>query len=778
MSGNHIQVLCYREKIDRDTGKPYIGHTKLDPEASSIVSLFKNIDKVISVIPEEQRWNCHYTLANCTQFTGKNLREFAYQETLAFDLDGIDTNRLYEYIEVFFNTVNLDRSCTSIVSSGHGLHFITAMKKRVESVDQLNKLKIKYTTLCGEINTAIFNAGLSGNADPIIWSEKKTLRLPNTINRKKDMEDTMCTLIENNIDYQDFDIEDIITFEADVEGGEDTSHYVVDTQAVLDGCEFLKFCRNNPNKVSEPQWRSMLSILQKIPMIGEKLCHEYSSGYSGYDHDETETKIDQIRGLTGPHSCKTVEINYPHCNACPHYMKCNNPLQIKSASFIATESTGFHTVKRDSKGILKPDKPCYTDLVEYFVRKNPYVVNSRDRDLYVFNGTHWSIMREIEVDNFATKHFSPTATNLMRSEFRGLLYSRNIVPPEFFESSTFGKLNLANGILDIKTRTLSPHSMDFGFTHVLPYDYNPNATCANFLKLLTDITLRDEELQQILLEYIGYIISGIDPAWGSKALILVGEGQNGKSTFINILRQLVGRNNYSTVNVKSFSDSNSVYGMVNKLLNVCEEESYDSLRDSTAFKNIVSGGETTIKQLYKEKYTAKIMCKVVVGCNAIPPTNDQSNATYRRLLIVPFDAVFSAENGNLDKNIVSKVQAELSGILNVVLVALDELLKNKDFTESRAAMNALKAYRMDNDLIGGFLRDNYIEDAEGMVYNKDVMSDFQEWRRENNIRADYDMRAMAKRLSTVFPKSGKSRDSKGRLITGVRKINAEDLSNF
>lgn len=776
MTQNYIQVLTYREAIDKVTKKPYFYSKKLAPDVTSIVSLFNNLDKIIEVIPENERWNVHYTLANCQapESETKGLREFAYQEAIAFDLDGIDLDYQQEYINIFFAVTKLNPDKTLVACSGNGLHFIVATTRKITTIEHLNNLRPYYKYVCGEINEAIFNAGLKGNADPLTLSEKKTLRLPNTINRKPNKEDKKAFIIFSKIEYQDYDITSGIdlSFEKDTEGT--TTSFVVDTQAVLDGCEFLKYCKKNPNKITEPMWRSALTVLAKLPVVGSSLCHEYSSGYKHYDYDETETKIASIAGLSGPHKCKTIENVFSGCKECKYYNKCSNPLQIKSESFITTQATGFHYVKRDSKGILKPDRPCYEDLVRYFESIQPYVVNARDRNIYLFNGKHWSMISEADLGAFATKHFMPTATNKMRAEFIGLCLSRNVVQPEFFEQSIFGKLNLNNGVLDVKTLTLTPHSPDYGFTHVLPYDYNPQATCPIFDQAMGEITMADRELEQVLLEYMGYIISGVDPAWGTKALILVGEGANGKSTFIEILRRLVGRGNYSTVGVKYFPDSNSVFGMVNKLLNVCEEESYDSLRDSTAFKNIVSGGETTIKQLYKEKYTSKIMCKVVVGCNAIPPTNDQSNATYRRMLIVPFNAVFSSALGNINKQIVQQITAELSGVLNRVLTAYVELFRRGEFFTPRASMSALEAYRKDNDIIGSFFEDCFVEDENGVTYVADVMSAYQEWRRNNNVKADYDVRQITRRTKTLYPRVAMGKTVKGRTYIGLRKLTSED----
>ena len=149
---------------------------------------------------------------------------------------------------------------------------------------------------------------------------------------------------------------------------------------------------------------------------------------------------------------------------------------------------------------------------------------------------------------------------------------------DFFHGKTDGYINFKNGILHIASRTLKPHTPEMGFKYVLPYDYNPNSTCPNFEKFLKDITLDDVELSNIILEYMAYAISGIDPFWGQKALIMVGNGSNGKSTLIQAMQDLVGPMSYSTVTLTQMANENMRETLVNKLFNISEEEKYDSPR--------------------------------------------------------------------------------------------------------------------------------------------------------------------------------------------------------
>jgi putative DNA primase/helicase len=693
------------------------------------------------------------------------------------DLDGIDMNKIEEYIRVTIDFLKVDKNKTGIFNSGHGLHFVIILDAPIASVKDLEALQPYYTELCKQLEEKFYSLGLSGKADPVRFCESATLRLPLTTNKKRDKQnnplpDVLATVIQGTVEPQAFYMDRLVTPPTPQEKLS-MSGYNVDVPAVLGGCEFLKHCYSNQGTVSEPEWYAMMGTLAFIPDIGRELCHTYSEKHSGYDRDVTDQKIDQAMGFGRPRLCSSIHEVFSGCVNCKHYMKCKTPLQIRSEDFIATEKTGFHEVLFDANGNPSKFIPNYSDLVKYFAREHQYCVDKKTRMIYVFNGTHWEERTELEIDNFSTTQFKPTANNTKRSEFRGLLYSTNVVNDDFFYGKTDGFINFNNGILHIASRTLRPHSPEMGFKYVLPYDYNPNATCPNFVKFLDGITKGDQELSQIILEYMAYAISGIDPHWGQKALIMVGSGSNGKSTLIQAMQDLVGPMSYTTVSLTHMANENMRETLVNKLFNISEEEKYDALRDSSEFKNIVTGGNTMVKRMYHQPYTTKIMAKLIIGCNEIPPTNDHSDGTYRRLLIIPLKAKFSEEEGNLDLDMKAKIKMEMSGIYNLILDGYNRLISNRKFTASKASTLELERYRNDNDFIHMFFTEcmddtNKVED---FVTFEEILSEYSEWRRLNGVKSEYTSIALSKRIRMIL----KNRESTQRKVGALNKRGLEGL---
>lgn len=357
--------------------------------------------------------------------------------------------------------------------------------------------------------------------------------------------------------------------------------------------------------------------------------------------------------------------------------------------FIKTEHTGFHSEKMVGAKVVKT--PEYEDLRRFFERSHHYKVMSAARQCYVWNGKHYEQMDKSLLENFAHKHFRPIADNRMVSEFVGLVLRSNVTPYEWFESDTRRKINFQNGYLDLNTDTFHEHTPEIGFRNVLTYSYDSKAVCPNFDSMLAAVTCNDEALQKVLLEFIGYSISQ-DSCWAQKAMVFEGTGSNGKSTLIQALTALAGNENVTSLTLGDISKEYYRQMLDGKILNIAEETPSRSLSDSSIFKNLVTGGRTTVRKIYQDPYEMCSRAKLVFSCNAIPPTEDTTDALFRRLIIVPFRAKFEPGSPGFDPFLGEKLILELPGIFNRVLAAYKDLWARKSFTSADASRAALDDY--------------------------------------------------------------------------------------
>jgi P4 family phage/plasmid primase-like protien len=369
-------------------------------------------------------------------------------------------------------------------------------------------------------------------------------------------------------------------------------------------------------------------------------------------------------------------------------------IQAQQAAFDKHAETnkrpGFYFI--GDKGGLVPD---YKGLLTLFKTVYPFKTIADMKSVFVFDKTHYRYFSPIEVKSFAEDNFNPAPSEKTRLEFLNKVLANNVKLRSFFMATTENKINFKNGILVLDEGfmgpELVPHSPDVGFRGVLPYDYDPKAECPFFDKWVNSIMLGDKELVAILQEFMGYIVRGGDYKY-HKALWLGGKGRNGKSTFIDLLKALIGSGNFSTISIKSLvGDKFAGADLDGKIANFSEETSPQELADSGPFKNLTGDGEIYAQKKYGDPYSFRNRAKLIMTYNTIPDLKDLSPGMLSRPLIVPFRKVIADEKQ--DRSIKQKLFDELPGIFNFALRGWDRLESQNDFTKSAVSKQALKSVR-------------------------------------------------------------------------------------
>ena len=713
-----IQIIGLRDFVDKNgiKSKKQAFYRK-GWRAPSVKELFANIDSYIEKIPVDERWNLYYTVANC--YEEPTARVFNTQNIIPFDLDGIDMNRLSDYQAIVAETLEVDQSDMGIICTGNGLHFLVGSSVEIIDDDYFEDNRHHYKAICDVLNLKFKGAKLPGDADPVVFCKGRLLRLPSTENRKPKKGVKQSYMIQPHITYLNKTVVDYSPI-PDVDVGDAMNsnmianlELVADEKGIREGCNFIRHCHENQNEIEEPAWYAMLSIIGRCDRAAE-LIHEYSEQAEGYTPQATILKWEQALSASGPRTCDSINDIYGACSSCPNFGKCTSPIQLMSEEHIRTEKTGFHTIFIKDTGVEKK-VPSYSDLMKYFNRLTPFTVTDLGGNLLTHNGTHWVDCPNKRLDQFAEENFIPEPDNKMCTEFKQKVLRNNIKELDWYNED--GLINFNNGVLNVESLELGPHSTDFGFKYCLPFDYDPSRDCPRFDLFMDEITCNDKDLQYVLLEFMAYSLSNIDASLGQKALILLGEGANGKSVFMDVLKHMAGYGNYCTLNMgHEISKLENRYQLDGKLFNVSEETPAKAMMENSVFKSMVTGGDIQARKLYCDSYTMKSTAKIILACNDLPETNDRSNGMFRRLLIAPFKATFDKET--MDRSIREKLYVESSGIFNKVLIALARFKGNKyEFTSCQAIDNQIESYKLDNNTVLEWFRD-------GVTYSEgeDVLS--------------------------------------------------------
>ena len=240
-------------------------------------------------------------------------------------------------------------------------------------------------------------------------------------------------------------------------------------------------------------------------------------------------------------------------------------------------------------------------------------------------------------------------------------------------------INLKNGLLDIGTEIFRQHSSRHLSLVQLPITYNPEAKCPNILKFLGQVFKPKDVFTA--LEFLGYCL--LRRAKYEKALMCVGKGSNGKSTFLRLIECFLGKKNVSHVSLQDFSfDKFAASDLYGKMANIFADLKTQSILDSGIFKVLVSGDSLRAQEKHKKSFSFNNYAKIIFSANQIPEAQEDY-AYFRRWTILVFDRIF--EGVERDSNLIARLttDSELSGLLNLALVGLRQLKRDNGFKDEK-----------------------------------------------------------------------------------------------
>ena len=282
-------------------------------------------------------------------------------------------------------------------------------------------------------------------------------------------------------------------------------------------------------------------------------------------------------------------------------------------------------------------------------------------------------------------------------------------------SSSYELIAFRNGVLNVVTGELLPFSPAYIITNKIPWDYNKNAYDELVDLTLNKICCNDAEIRSILEELIGACFYRSNNVAGGKAFILTGEGANGKSTFLNMLKAALGKENFSSLDMKELNDRFSTVRMYKKLANIGDDISDEFLQGKaiSQFKKIVSGNDIKAENKGQDVYFFKPTVKLLFSANEIPRVRNKGfEAIKRRLVIIPFNAKFSKDDPDFNARIKWDLQTQevAEYLIQIGVQGLQRVLTSQGFTESEAVKEEIDSFERDNNPILLFLEE--VEDYE------------------------------------------------------------------
>ena len=339
-------------------------------------------------------------------------------------------------------------------------------------------------------------------------------------------------------------------------------------------------------------------------------------------------------------------------------------------------------------------------------------------------------------------------------------------------------LNCQNGIVDLRTGQLFPHESRYNMSNIASANYVPGKQFLMFDQFLKRITCEDADLAMYLRDVCG--MAAIGKVFFEGMCMFHGNGQNGKSTFLNTVSRVFGDYAYS-INPEMLmvqKDGKQPLGIVQicgkRFVTAMETEEGRRL-SGAMLKKLASTDPITGRDLYQKDRTFLPSHTLITATNFLPKVSSTDVGTWRRILVVPFHASIKAEN-QIKDYANQLVEKDGDAILSWIVDGAMQYIKNKyQIKIPDAVSNTTKVYRESEDWIGNFIYEcceiGDFEEQGGKLYDAYV-----EWCEKNNETYKRRPRDFAGALEMAG--HDKRKTMHGAVWSGLRLIEArEQYSN-
>lgn len=332
-------------------------------------------------------------------------------------------------------------------------------------------------------------------------------------------------------------------------------------------------------------------------------------------------------------------------------------------------------------------------------------------------------------------------------------------------------LNCRNGIVNLRNGELLPHDSSFMMSKICNTDYDTSDREPTlWLKFLDDVTNHNKELQDYIQRCLGYSLTGSNAE--QCAYFLYGMGNNGKSTFLDTVADILG--GYSantqpeTIMLKKWgNETSSDIARLKGARFVTSEEPTEGVRlNEGLLKQLTGGSKVTCRFLYGDEFEYTPEFKIWVATNHKPVIRGTDVGIWRRIKLIPFEVNIPKER--VDKHLKQKLSNEAPQILRW-MVEGSVKWHTSGMTEPQCVLDAVKEYKQEMDLLATFIEE-CIEidyDCKEKTPAPDLFRAYIRWAKDSN---EYEMssKKFFSEMTKKLPEKG--RDGKGIYYKYIRLI--------
>lgn len=394
--------------------------------------------------------------------------------------------------------------------------------------------------------------------------------------------------------------------------------------------------------------------------------------------------------------------------------------------------------ERELETILRDDafkKPVFFkgstflfDKFATYLKNNNHIVKINGQ-LHIYKDGIY-VPGHAEIESQMIKHI-PHLKRANRSEV--LAYLEIMIDREA-KTTNPNVIAFTNGLYNIKDGSFRDFTPDVVITNKIPWPYNPAAYSELLDHTLDRLACNDPEVRALLEEMVGYCLYRRNEL--GKAFILIGDKSNGKSTFLHVVKNMLGDSNIASLDLKELGDRFKTAELFGKLANIGDDIGDEFIANASVFKKLVTGDRVNVERKGQDPFEFNNYAKFLFSANNIPRMKDKTGAVQRRLVIVPFDAKFTPNDPDFRPFIKDELceQDSMEYLIVLGLKALKSVLGKAQFTTSKRVQGQLDEYEQNNNPIIGFIQevglDGIVNEATNTVYRR-----YKEYCIANNFQA-------------------------------------------
>lgn len=326
--------------------------------------------------------------------------------------------------------------------------------------------------------------------------------------------------------------------------------------------------------------------------------------------------------------------------------------------------------------------------------------------------------------------------------------------------------NVPNGTLSLKTGQLVPAKRDYFITKFSPVEFTDNADCPMWRRFLDDIFGGDRELIRYIQKAVGYSMTGDTSE--QCVFFLYGTGRNGKSTFLDVLREIFG-DYVSNIQPETIMVKNSMGNGINsdiarlkgaRMVTTVEPNEGVRLNEGL-IKQLTGDDAVTARKLYGNEFEFKPEFKLWMATNHKPIIRGTDDGIWRRIHMIPFTVQIPVDK--VDRQLKSKLEREYPAILRWAVEGC-LLWQREGLKQPKAVLDMTREYRREMDVISGFL-DDRCEVGEGFsAKSSELYAAYSAW-----CEANTEFKMSNTKFSVEMEKRFKKEISRnGRFFIGLK----------